>query len=300
MSTVSRPTIVASQIPILILAGGHGTRISEETALKPKPMVEIGGIPLIVHIMRHYYAYGFNDFVICGGYRSFEIKKFFMDYRFNMNDLEVDRRKPGSEPYRAMESRNAEERWRVRVIDTGVDTMTGARVAQALDRIRETDSFSHFGLTYGDGLTDLNLSTELRFHLDHGHVGTVLGVKNVARYGELDVNGDRKVMGFLEKPQSRQGFISGGFFFFREDFREYLSLQRDTVLEQAPLSRLAKDGELKVFEHSGFWYAMDTLRDKNHLQSLWEAGSPPWVVRSKETVPSAPVSKPLPPPELNQ
>ena len=266
-------------IPIFILAGGLGTRISEETQMKAKPMVEIGGIPVLIHLMRYYCSFGFNDFVICGGYRVADIKNYFLNYRYNIHDLEIDTRASMKSSITILSESSMEERWRVRILDTGVPTMTGGRVARALDAIGPLQEFQDFGLTYGDGLCDANLCEEFKFHCEHGATGTVLGVKNFARFGELDVVEGTKVNGFLEKPEFRQGFINGGFFFFKKSFRNDLDTAETLVLERDPLQNLAKRGELRVFKHSGFWYAMDTLRDRNHLQTLWDSRQAPWTVK---------------------
>jgi len=266
-----------ANVPILILAGGLGTRLAEETTVKPKPMVEIGGLPILIHIMRGYYQHGFNDFVICGGHKVNEIKKFFVDYQFNIHDLELDTRTQAGGMPRAISTGAAEERWRVRVLDTGAETMTGGRVARAFDIISRDQKVENFAVTYGDGLSDVDLAAELRFHTKHKALGTVLGVKNLARYGELDIQNEEEVTGFLEKPQDRQGYISGGFFFFNAKFRKYLDPRTDLYLEREPLMKLASDGQLKVFKHGGFWAPMDTLRDKIHLQSLWDNGQAPWA-----------------------
>ncbi len=268
-----------SKIPIFILAGGFGTRLSEETQLKPKPMVEIGDVPVLLHLMRKYYEHGFNDFVICAGYRSWAIKEFFLNYEFHSNHLEIDHREELNRIPATLDKNLAQEKWRVRVLDTGQDAMTGARVARAFDLVHGIEEFDHFGVTYGDGLTDVDLAVEASFHVSSGKVGTVLGVKPVARFGELEVGAGSLVTGFLEKPESKQGLINGGFFFFSREFRQYLSDQDDCVLERGPLEKLARDGELMMFEHGGFWQPMDTLRDKVLLQKLWEGGSAPWVVK---------------------
>lgn len=266
-----------AKTPIFLLAGGLGTRLSEETHLKPKPMLEVGEIPILVHIMRWYYSFGFNDFVICAGYRSWEIKQYFLDYEFRRNHLVIDHRASLNTPPKALGVNAEQEKWRVRVIDTGLETMTGGRIARAFDAVSETDSFDHFGVTYGDGLCDVNLHEELGFHVEHGKVGTVLGVHPTARFGELDVSAQGRVEGFLEKPESRQGLINGGFFFFKREFRNYLASDTSVILERKPLETLAKDQQLMMFRHSGFWHPMDTQRDKNYLQEIWEKGKAPWL-----------------------
>lgn len=268
-----------SDVPIFILAGGLGTRISEETEFKPKPMVEIGETPILVHIMRSYYARGFNNFVICAGYKSFAIKQYFLNYRYYSNNIDVDLRIDGDEHCKILRGKKGEEHWRVRIIDTGIHTMTGARVARTFDLIAKDEPFEYFGLTYGDGLTDVDFSKEFDFHCKHGKTGTVLGVKNVARYGEIEVGQGTTVSGFYEKSESRQGYVSGGFFFFKKDFRKYLSTEEGLILEKKPLSELAAAGELHIFSHPGFWYCMDTLRDKNHLESLWKSSQCPWLIQ---------------------
>ena len=274
-----------SQVPIFILAGGLGTRISEETLVKPKPMIEIGGYPMITHIMRYYYSFGFNDFVICAGYLSKIIKDYFKNYELHYNHLEVDNRNltHGNHeitptPTTFSNRRRALEQWRVRVLDTGLATMTGARLIRALDIIENRDlcEISTFGVTYGDGLTDCDLNLELDFHYKHKKIATVLGVKPQARFGELDPRSDGLVSGFLEKPESKQGFISGGYFFFENSFRRYLTTEASCVLEQSPLKQLTQDKELYMYEHNGFWSCMDTLRDKVYLQELWDSKNCTW------------------------
>jgi glucose-1-phosphate cytidylyltransferase len=263
--------------PIFILAGGFGTRFSEETQYKPKPLIEIGGYPILIHIMRGYYAHGFNDFVICGGYKVSEIKKYFLNYSYWQNNLDIDYRDYPDNPVKYFGFNPELERWRVRILDTGLNALTGARVARAFDQIKSAQPIEHFGLTYGDGVTNADLSAEYDYHRHHGSLGTVLGVKNLARYGELDITKEQRVSDFLEKPESRQGYVNGGFFFFNKNFRKYLTDKNDLALEQGPLSKLARDGELRVYRHDGFWQSMDTLRDKNYLESLWEKQTAPWV-----------------------
>lgn len=269
-----------SSVPVLILAGGYGTRISEESQFKPKPMIEIGGIPILVHIMRSYYAQGFTDFVICAGYKAVEIKKYFMYYQALHNDLDIDHRSSFDESWKFSEQSATQEKWRVRVLDTGLNTMTGGRVAHALKVISRDTHFDNFALTYGDGLSDVDLRKEYAFHLAHGGLGTVLGVRNHARYGELSTNANGKVNAFLEKPEEKQGFINGGFFFFRRDFEEYLDGTPGQILENQPLGKLAADGQLHFYQHLGFWHAMDTLRDRTTLEKMWAESNAPWTLRS--------------------
>lgn len=268
---------LARNIPVFILAGGLGSRIMEESHLRPKPMIEIGNLPILIHLMRYYYSFGFDDFVICAGYRSWEIKNYFLSYEFRANDVELDHRKdPGAAPISLTQSPH-QEKWRVRVVDTGEDCMTGGRVARALDRIDPEGKIENFALTYGDGLSDVNLQEELVFHLEHSRMATVLGVNPVARFGELDVDGEGFVRRFHEKPENSQAFINGGFLFLKRHAREYLSTDSACILEREPLSRLAADGQLKMLRHKGFWHPMDTLRDRQYLQGLWDSGRPPWV-----------------------
>jgi glucose-1-phosphate cytidylyltransferase len=263
-------------IPVLILAGGLGTRISEETHLRPKPMIEIGEFPILLHIMRWYYSFGFNDFVICAGYRAWEIKKFFLNYEFRQNHLQIDHRESLDNKPRSMGRNSLQEKWSIRIVDTGLESMTGTRVARALDQI-QGDKFEDFALTYGDGLCDVDLVKEAAFHFSHGKVGTVLGVHPMARFGELDIAPNGEVQEFLEKPQSRQGYINGGFFFFKRAFRDYLSTDVDCILERKPLFNLAENRQLMIHKHEGFWQPMDTLRDKTQLQEMWDSGKAPWL-----------------------
>lgn len=265
-----------SDVPVFILAGGLGTRLSEETDLRPKPMIEIGEVPILLHIMRSYYSYGFNDFVICAGYKSWEIKEYFLNYSFRTNHLKIDHRQNRNAMPKAFGDRVDQENWRVRVIDTGLSSMTGARVAKAFDEVSKTDHIQNFALTYGDGLTDAHLADEYQFHLEHNKIGTVLGVPPQARFGELALGKNNEVFGFLEKPESRHSLINGGFFFFKSSFRKFLTKDNDCVLEKSPLTKLAQKKQLKTFVHKGFWHPMDTLRDKNHLQKLWDEGKAPW------------------------
>lgn len=266
-----------SKVPVFILAGGLGTRLSEETHMKPKPMVEVGGIPILVHIMRYYYRFGFNDFVICAGYRSWEIKEYFLNYSYRVNHLEIDHRESTLNGVGLFRSNLGQEKWRVRVLDTGVDCMTGARLARAFDLVVKDQSFEDFAVTYGDGLSNVSLSSEFEFHKAHQKIGTVLGVQAMARFGVLKLGENGEVSSFLEKPRDQQDTINGGFFFFRSAFRDYLSAESECILERTPLERLASQKELKSFGHSGFWLPMDTLRDKNQLEQYWNSGQAPWI-----------------------
>jgi glucose-1-phosphate cytidylyltransferase len=275
-------TLKPSDIPVFILAGGLGTRLSEETTLKPKPMIEIGDSPILLHIMRYYYSFGFNDFVVCAGYKANEIKKYFLDYQYMQSHLAIDHRQKFEAPLSFgsnQQHTQEQEKWKVRIIDTGLNCMTGARVARAFDEIASEQQIETFALTYGDGLTDADLSKELAFHQAHGKVGTVLGVHPLARFGELEITKDGEVSQFLEKPQSKQGFINGGFFFLQGAFRSYLKDTDDCILERNPLVKLASDRELRVFKHEGFWQPMDTLRDKMILQEHWAQGKVAWKRR---------------------
>lgn len=262
-------------VPVFILSGGLGTRLSEETAVKPKPMVEIGEIPILIHIMRWYYSFGFDDFVICAGYKSWEIKNYFLTYPYRFENIELDQRKENSSPVR-VGMFGVSEKWRVRIIDTGNSTLTGARLARAFDAVAKIQSIDHFAVTYGDGLCNVDLNTELNFHSTHGKVGTVLAVHNKPRFGELQVENDLAIS-FMEKPLSRHHGVNGGYFFFKCRFREYLSTDNSCTLEKAPLENLARDRELMVFRHDGFWYPIDTLSDKNAVQALWDSGEAPWL-----------------------
>jgi len=240
-------------------------------------MIEVGEVPILIHIMRWYYSFGFNDFVICAGYRSWEIKHYFINYELRQNHLEIDHRKHLTLPITTIGRNLAQEKWRVRILDTGTECMTGGRVARALDLICSTDKFTDFALTYGDGLADVHLEKEYEFHKSQDLVGTVLGVRPQARFGELTVNKNNQVESFAEKPQLTQSFINGGFFFFKKEFRKFLNNEASCVLEREPLVNLAAAGQLLMFPHLGFWQPIDTLRDKNFIEKLIESGKAPWI-----------------------
>lgn len=253
---------------VVILAGGLGTRISEETHLRPKPMVEIGEKPVLWHIMKIYSHYGFNEFVICLGYKGYSIKEYFYNYFLHNCDVTFDVRTQGMEIHQ-----NAAEPWRVTLVDTGLNTNTGGRVRQIQSYVRNKP----FMLTYGDGVADVDLNMLLAFHLGHGKLATVTAVQPQGRYGALAINEDKDVDVFKEKPDGDGGWINGGFFILQP---EVLGLIEDnqTIFEQEPLETLAKDGNLKAYKHTGFWQSMDTLRDKTVLEDLWSSGKAPWKV----------------------
>jgi len=250
----------------VILAGGLGTRISEETHLKPKPMIEIGGKPMLWHIMKLYSAHGVNDFVICCGYKGYVIKEYFANYFLHMSDVTFDMQHNRMEVHQ----RNAEP-WRVTLVDTGDETLTGGRLKRVADYVKDEEAFC---FTYGDGVADVDISALVAFHRQHGKRATVTAVQAPGRYGALDMQGTT-VKGFIEKPKGDGGWINGGFFVLAPACLDYVRGDASSW-EDEPLTRLAAEGELKAFEHTGFWQPMDTLRDKNHLEALWAAGNAPW------------------------
>jgi glucose-1-phosphate cytidylyltransferase len=248
----------------VILAGGLGTRIAEETQAKPKPMVEIGGRPILWHIMKIFAAQGVEDFIVCLGYRGYLIKEYFANYVLHMSDVTVDMRKNKVEVHQA-----SAEPWRVTLIDTGDATMTGGRLKRVAQYLGEDDFF----FTYGDGLSDVSLEALMAFHKEQGTLATVTAVPPPGRFGALRMEGHR-VVAFEEKPEG-DGLINGGFFVLSPKVVDYVEGD-DTVWERSPMERLAREGNLSAFPHHGFWQAMDTLRDKNHLEELWAGGKAPW------------------------
>jgi glucose-1-phosphate cytidylyltransferase len=250
---------------VVLLGGGFGTRLMEETVARPKPMVEIGGVPILVHIMRHYAACGFHDFIIACGYRGDFIKDYFCNYPIKHADWHLNLR---TGERRVVHS--AAPDWNVWAIDTGLHTMTGGRIR----RLREHVGDGTFLATYGDGLSDIDIDSLLAFHRRHGKLATVTAVHPPARFGCLDLDGDH-VRAFAEKPQASEGWINGGFFVFEPGLFEYLA-DDATVLEKEPMERLALDGELMAYRHSGFWQPMDTVRDRQYLENLWSSGAAPW------------------------
>ncbi|MGE8360530.1 glucose-1-phosphate cytidylyltransferase [Pseudomonas sp.] len=250
----------------VILAGGLGTRISEESHLKPKPMIEIGGKPILWHIMKQYSAHGIQDFVICLGYKGYAIKDFFANYFLRTSDVTFDMRNNQMDVHQ-----NYSEPWRVTLVDTGEETMTGGRLRR-VGRFLEQDEA--FCFTYGDGVTDLNISALVAFHKQHGKHATVTAVQPPGRYGALARDGNQ-VTGFVEKPLGDGGWINGGFFVLSPKVLPYITGDA-TSWESDPLDSLAREGQLMAFQHEGFWHPMDTLRDKNYLEQLWQSGEAPW------------------------
>jgi glucose-1-phosphate cytidylyltransferase len=251
---------------VVIFAGGLGTRISEETSLRPKPMVEIGSMPILWHIMKNYSAHGFNDFVICCGYKGYVIKEYFANYFLHMSDVTIDM----ATNHMQVHQKKAED-WKITLVDTGEDTMTGGR----LKRIKEyVKNESAFFLTYGDGVSDIDITATLAFHQKHGKWATVTAVQPPGRFGVLNLK-DSQVIGFAEKPTFKETFINGGFFVLSPKCLGLIENDK-IVWEQEPLTQLTQMGELMAYEHSGFWQPMDTLRDKNYLQELWASGTAPW------------------------
>ena len=250
----------------VILAGGLGTRISEESHLKPKPMIEIGGRPILWHIMKLFSHHGFNDFIVCLGYKGYVVKEYFSNYVLHNADLTVDLAR-GTTEYHATNH----EPWRVTLVDTGEDTMTGGRVKRIA---RYLEPGEPFFLTYGDGLSDVDLTALAAFHRAHGKQATVTAVAPPGRYGALEMKGDL-VQRFTEKPPGDNGLINGGFFVLQPSVVDRIAGD-DTSFEQAPLETLAQDQQLVARPHDGFWAAMDTLRDKNQLEALWASGKAPW------------------------
>lgn len=252
----------------VILAGGLGTRISEETHLRPKPMIEIGGKPILWHILKIYSAHGVNEFVICVGYKGYIIKEYFANYFLHMSDVTFDMANNRMEVHH----KHAEP-WRVTLVDTGEDTMTGGRLKRVADYVKNEEAFC---FTYGDGVSDVDITQSIAFHRQHGKLATVTAVQPPGRYGALQLNGNA-VAGFAEKPRGDGGLINGGFFVLSPRCLERIAGD-PTPWEAEPLSGLAADGQLMAFEHPGFWQPMDTLREKNMLEELWQSGRAPWKI----------------------
>lgn len=252
---------------VVILAGGYGTRISEESALRPKPMVEIGGRPIIWHIMKQYSRYGFHDFVLCLGYKGHMIKDYFMNYFCYEADITVHLDKKGQRIIHHYEA----EPWRVTLVNTGEDTLTGGR----LKRVRPHIGDEPFMLTYGDGVSAVDIGELVQYHRRHGKLATVTAAQPTGRFGVLSIAEDARVESFREKPREGSGWVNAGFFVMQPDVFDYIDGDA-TVLEREPLERLAREGELMAYHTTAFWQPMDTLRDKNYLEELWKSGSAPW------------------------
>ncbi len=252
----------------VILAGGHGTRISEETHLKPKPMIEIGGKPILWHIMKTYSAHGINEFIICCGYKGYIIKEYFANYFLHMSDVTFDMQQNKMEVHQQFV-----EPWRITLVDTGDETLTGGRLKRVSRYIENEKAFC---FTYGDGLSNVDISAAINFHHNHGKLATVTAVRPPGRYGALERNGDH-VTSFVEKPRGEGGLINGGFFILDPKCLSLIEGDK-TIWEGEPLARLASSGEMMAFEHPGFWQPMDTLREKNLLEELWVSGKAPWKI----------------------
>jgi glucose-1-phosphate cytidylyltransferase len=258
-------------IPVVILCGGMGTRIRDVSENIPKPMIAIGNHPILWHIMKIYSYYDFKDFILCLGYKGEMIRQYFLNYYAMVNDVTVDLSLPNGCTYRA---NNSTEDWRVTLVDTGYETMTGARVAKIKKYL---DYCENFMLTYGDGVSDVDINELYRFHLSHRKMVTVTGVHPVSRFGEMELNAESQVKAFAEKPQVSEGRINGGFFVMRVDFiSKYLSEEPDLVLEKQPLMQCARDGELMSFNLEGYWQPMDTYREYQILNNLWNENKAPW------------------------
>jgi glucose-1-phosphate cytidylyltransferase len=255
-------------LKVVILAGGHGTRLSEETTVRPKPMVQIGGVPILVHLMGWYASHGYDDFVVACGYLGSDIKDYFADFRLKHADFSIDL---GSGETSVLGGHAAN--WNVTLIDTGLHTMTGGR----LSRLRDFIGDDTFMMTYGDGLADVDISALEQFHRSHGKLATVTAVSPPARFGSLAIDENSRVERFEEKIASSEARINGGFFVLEPEVLDYIDGD-DMSFEREPLKRLAAAGELCAFVHDGFWKAMDTLRDRNELETIWASGNAPWLV----------------------
>ncbi|MBN1185182.1 MAG: glucose-1-phosphate cytidylyltransferase [Bacteroidales bacterium] len=254
---------------VVILAGGLGTRLSEETDLKPKPMVEIGGKPILWHIMKIFSAYGFNEFIICCGYKGYMIKEYFTNYFIHQADITVDLGKNNVEIHRSMA-----EPWKITMVDTGLDTMTGGRIKRVHEYIGEQT----FMLTYGDGVGNIDIRALNEFHVRNKKLATVTAVQPSGRFGALHLSNDNSVISFMEKPKPEGAWINGGFFVLEPGIFDYITEGDNTIWERAPLENLAKKDELKAFKHTGFWRPMDTQRDRIELNNFWNTGKADWKI----------------------
>ena len=251
----------------VILAGGLGSRLSEETDIKPKPMVEIGGMPILWHIMKIYSSYGICDFIICCGYKGYVIKEYFANYFLHQSDVTFDMKINSMEVHQRFA-----EPWRVTLVDTGADTMTGGRLKRVARYVQDEDAFC---FTYGDGVGNVNISELIKFHNGHGKKATLTAVYPPGRFGAIDIDRNHQVSSFKEKPKGDGGMINGGFFILSPEVIDLIDNDQ-TIWEQGPLEHLAKESQMMAFQHHGFWQPMDTLRDKNYLEGLWVSGRAPW------------------------
>ena len=256
----------------LILAGGFGTRLSEETDIKPKPMVEVGGKPILWHIMKTYSHYGINEFVILLGYKGYYIKEYFANYFLHQSDVTINMLNGDMEVHN-----NSSEPWKVTLLDTGLNAMTGARVKKAKEHIGNKP----FMLTYGDGVADIDIQETLAFHQQHGKLMTMTSAQPEGRFGALNINKNDQVTTFEEKPKGDGSWINAGYFVCQPEVLDYIDNGDDVIFEQEPLRRLAQDAEIFTYKHKGFWMPMDTLRDKTKLNEMYESGNAPWVVWEK-------------------
>jgi glucose-1-phosphate cytidylyltransferase len=273
--TSSRPTdyderasIRGQHMKAVLLAGGLGTRLSEETSTRPKPMVEIGGMPILWHIMKMYSAHGVTEFIVCLGYKGYVIKEYFTNYYMHRSDVTVDLASNQTTIHNAKA-----EPWKVTLVDTGEDTMIGGRIKRIMPYVRDDEAFC---LTYGDGVGDVDIAAGIALHKKEGRLATVTATQPPGRFGAMTHEGSR-VTGFMEKPTGDGGWINGGFFILNPAVEQYIE-DDSTVWEREPLEQLAADGQLSVYFHNGFWQPMDTLRDKRHLEELWSAGKAPWKI----------------------
>ena len=260
------------KMKVVILCGGAGARLKEETEFRPKPLVEVGGKPILWHIMKIYSHYGFSDFIICLGYKGQMIKTYFLDYLYAHNDFTMNLGGPGRIRFHG---RHDEDDWNITLVDTGPETQTGGRI-KAIEKYIQGDTFF---ANYGDGVADMNLNRLLAYHRKHGKIATVTGVQPRSQFGMIKTNAQGGVVEFREKP-TLEGWVNGGFFVFNRDVFRYL--QKDTMLEKEPFSKLAKDEELELYRHEGFWQCLDTFKDLEYLNQLWGRGKAPWKVWSHE------------------
>ena len=253
---------------VVILAGGMGTRLSEETNVRPKPMVEIGNMPILWHIMKIYSHYGYNDFVLCLGYKGYMIKEYFANYFLHMSDVTIDLKEN-----RTLIHNNFSEPWKITMVDTGDKTMTGGRIKR-VERYLDGEPFM---VTYGDGVSDIDIEKLVAFHRNHGRKATLTAVKPPGRFGLMQIENGTEVRSFLEKPAGDGGWINGGFFVFEPEVLDYITGD-DSILERSTLEGLSRDDQLRAYKHENFWHPMDTLRDKNFLEDLWMRERAPWKV----------------------